>query len=245
MTASRGWLLDLDRGPVAYGEIWALQREALRLRQNGLIPDVLMLVEHQPVVTLGRSADRAHVFLPRDALAARGIALFEVERGGSATYHGPGQLVGYPIMDLCAVGADVGRFVRMLEGTVIDTLATFGITASRRYGYPGVWVGEAKICALGIAVKRRVTMHGFALNVAADLDGFKVINPCGLDRPVTSMAALLGRPVDLAAVRAVYAGQFAAAFRMTLERISLRTLEILAREPGDVVSTELSTQMNR
>jgi lipoate-protein ligase B len=221
MTAARGWLLDLDQGPVSYAEIWTLQREMLRARQNSLIPDVLVLLEHRPVVTLGRSADRTHVLLPREALAARGIDLFEVERGGSATYHGPGQLVGYPIVDLRAVGEDVGRFVRTLEATVIDTLAAFEVTAARRQGFPGVWVGEAKICALGVAIRRRVTMHGFALNVSSNLDGFSVINPCGLGRPVTSMADVLGRPVDLAAVRRVYAERFANLFGIGLERRAL------------------------
>ncbi len=240
MTAARGWLLDLDQGPVAYGEIWALQRELLRARQNNLIPDVLILLEHRPVVTLGRSADRTHVLLPREALAARGIEMFEVERGGSATYHGPGQLVGYIIMDLRSVGEDVGRFVRTLEGTVIETLVTFGITAARRQGYPGVWVADAKICALGVAIKRRVTMHGFALNVTTALDEFALINPCGLDRPVTSMAAVLGRPVDLGEVRAAYAGQFGAAFGVALERISPQAVAGLANSPAAVISTGLS-----
>lgn len=226
MTAARGWLLDLDQGPVAYAEIWALQRELLRSRQNGLIPDVLVLLEHRPVVTLGRSADRTHVLLPREALAARGIDLFEVERGGSVTYHGPGQLVGYPIVDLRAVGEDVGRFVRTLEATVIDTLAAFEIAAARRQGYPGVWVGEAKICALGVAVRRRVTMHGFALNVTANLDGFDVINPCGLGRPVTSMADVLGRPVDLAAVRRVCAERFTSRFGIGLEHRALDEVRV-------------------
>jgi lipoate-protein ligase B len=221
MTAAHGWLLDLDQGPMSYAEVWALQRELLRARQNGLIPDVLILLEHQPVVTLGRSADRTHLLLPHEALAARGIDLFEVERGGSVTYHGPGQLVGYPIVDLRAVGEDVGRFVRTLEATVIETLAAFEITAARRPGYPGVWVGEAKICALGVAIRRRVTMHGFALNVTTDLDGFNVINPCGLGQPVTSMAAVLGRPVDLAAVRRAYAERFVDLFGIPLQRRSL------------------------
>lgn len=221
MTAARGWLLDLDQGPVSYAEIWALQREVLRARQNGLIPDVLILLEHRPVVTLGRSADRGHVLLPREALAARGIDLFDVERGGSVTYHGPGQLVGYPIVDLRAVGEDVGRFVRTLEATVIETLAAFEITAARRQGYPGVWVGEAKICALGVAIRRRVTMHGLALNVTTNLDSFNLINPCGLGRPVTSMADVLGRPVDLAAVRHVYTERFASLFGIGLERRAL------------------------
>lgn len=220
-----GWLLDLDEGPVPYAEIWALQREALRARQNGVVPDLLLLLEHQPVVTIGRSGDRTHVLLPREALAARGIELHDIERGGSATYHGPGQLVGYPLIDLRLLGEDVGRFVRTLEATIIGTLKDFGIDASREPGYPGVWVGGAKIAALGVAIKRRVTMHGFALNVNTPLDAFDLINPCGLNRPVTSMAAVLGAPVDLRSVRRAYAAHFARAFGITLERITRERLQ--------------------
>ena len=220
MALPPGWLLDLEGDPVPYAEIWALQRELLRARQNGIVPDVLLLLEHLPVVTIGRSGDRAHVLVPREALAARGIELYEIERGGSATYHGPGQLVGYPILDLRRLREDVGRFMRTLEATVIETLKDFGIDAGREPGYPGVWVGGAKIAALGVAIKRRVTMHGFALNVTTDLSAFDLINPCGLDRPVTSMAAVLGRAVALGAVRRAYAGHFADAFGLRLERMT-------------------------
>jgi lipoate-protein ligase B len=211
-----GWLLDFGDAPQPYAEIWALQQDLVRARQQGVIPDVLLLLEHQPVVTLGRSADRAHVLSSPAALAARGIELFEVERGGSATYHGPGQLVGYPIVDLRRLGEDVGRFMRTLEATVVEVLAGFGIPAARRPGYPGVWVGDAKICAVGVAVKRRVTMHGFALNVTTDLDAFAVINPCGLGLPVTSMTHVLGHTVPMAEVRRAYARRFAAAFGLDL-----------------------------
>jgi lipoate-protein ligase B len=228
-----GWLLEFEDGPVAYAETWSLQRELLRARQEGLIPDVLLLLEHRPVVTLGRSAAREHLLVSRAALAARGIEVFDVERGGSATYHGPGQLVGYPIVDLRRLGDDVSAYVRTLEAVVMDTLAACGIPATRRPGYPGVWVGEAKICALGVAVKRHVTMHGFALNVNTDLDGFAVINPCGLGRPVTSMARWLGRPVDLATVRRVCADRIAHHFRLRLERTSLEAVRrTLAAAPA-------------
>ncbi len=235
-TTVQGWLLDLDEGPVPYEEIWALQREALRARQNGVVPDLLLLLEHQPVVTIGRSGDRAHVLVSREALAVRGIEWHEIERGGSATYHGPGQLVGYPLIDLRLLREDVGRFVRTLEATVIDTLKGFGIDARREPGYPGVWVGGAKIAALGVAIKRRVTMHGFALNVTTPLDAFDIINPCGLNRPVTSMAAVLGAPVDLRAVRRAYADHFAGAFGITLERITRERLQaaLVQGNPGTV-----------
>jgi lipoic acid synthetase len=211
------WLLDLDGDPLAYAEIWTLQRELVRARQRGAVPDVLVLLEHRPVITIGRSGDRAHVLMPREALAARGIEFYEIERGGSATYHGPGQLVGYPIIDLRPLGEDVGRFMRELEETIIETLRDFGIEAVRDRGYPGVWVDGAKICAMGVAIKRRVTMHGFALNVTTDLQAFELINPCGLSRPVTSMTAALGHPVDLRAVRRAYARHFAETFGVGLQ----------------------------
>lgn len=211
-----GWLIDLRGDPVPYAVAWALQRDLLRARQAGAIPDCLILLEHAPVVTLGRSAKADHLLLSSEALAARGIGLFEVERGGDVTYHGPGQLVGYPILDLRALQEDVVRYMRLLEESVIVTLAAFGIAGARLRGYPGVWVDGAKVCAVGVAVKRRVTMHGFALNVTTDPDAFDVINPCGLGRPVTSMARLLGRAVTVDAVRAVYAEAFARVFGIGL-----------------------------
>jgi lipoate-protein ligase B len=217
------WLLDFDGGPRPYAEVWALQRELVRARQAGAIPDTLILVEHDPVVTMGRSARQDHLRAPREMLAARGIELFEVERGGSATYHGPGQLVGYPIIDLARMGEDVGRYMRTLEATIIESLAAFGIDADRRAGYPGVWVGDAKICAMGVAVKRRVTMHGFALNVSIDLAGFDVINPCGLGLPVTSMAAILGRRLAVSDVRGVCAARFEACFAVDLVPVDAAT----------------------
>jgi len=225
MTRAPGWLLDLTGGQTPYADAWTLQRGALGARQAGGIPDVLILLEHAPVVTLGRSARRANLLVAPDALAARGIDLFEVERGGDVTYHGPGQLVGYPILDLRALNEDVVRFMRMLEESIIRTLDAFGLTAARARGFPGVWVGDSKIAATGVAVKRRVTMHGFALNVTTDLDAFTVINPCGLGRPVTSMARLLGHPLEVAEVGRVYARQFTEVFGIALEPTSRPTVE--------------------
>lgn len=215
------WLLDLRGEPVPYADAWALQRGLLCARQAAAIPDSLILLEHPPVVTLGRGANVKHLLIARDALAARGIDVFEVERGGDVTYHGPGQLVGYPILDLKALDEDVVRYMRSLEESVIATLAVFGIAGTRLRGYPGVWVDGAKVCAVGVAVKRRVTMHGFALNVTTDLSAFDLINPCGLGRPVTSMARILDRAVAMEDVRDAYAEQFAQVFGITLERVSL------------------------
>jgi lipoate-protein ligase B len=228
MAPRAGWAVDCGRMP--YAEAWALQRAVLAARQQGRIADVVLLVEHPAVITVGRAGRAAHILVPRDALAARGIEVFDIERGGDVTYHGPGQLVGYPIVDLRALDEDIGRYVRALESALIDALAGFGIAAARVAGYPGVWVGEAKIAAIGVAVKRRVTMHGFALNVAPDLEHFALINPCGLGRPVTSMARVLGRPVGLADVRPAVERSLAASLGVPLEPLPLAGLRARVAE---------------
>jgi lipoate-protein ligase B len=189
------WLVSCGR--LAYGDAWALQKTLLAARQAASVPDTVLLVEHPPVITLGRAARASNVLAAPGLLATRGIEVFQIERGGDVTYHGPGQLVGYPILDLRAFDEDVVRYVRALEGALIDALAWWSIEAGRLAGFPGVWTGGAKIAAIGVAVKRKVTMHGFALNVDPDLAAFDLINPCGLGRPVTSMARVLGRPVTL------------------------------------------------
>lgn len=211
--------------PAPFAAVWALQKRLVAARQRDALPDVLLLLEHQPVVTLGRSGDRGHLLVPREWLDRRGIPVYDIERGGSVTYHGPGQLVAYPVLDLRAFDEDVVRFMRALEESIIRTLADFAITADRRRGFPGVWVGDAKIAAVGVAVKRRVTMHGMALNVATDLEPFGWINPCGLGRPVTSMAQLRADAPALAEVAAAYARRFAQVFGLTLARVSLVALE--------------------
>jgi lipoate-protein ligase B len=184
-------------GRLAYGDAWALQKTLLAARQAASVPDTVLFVEHPPVITLGRAARASNVLATPGLLAARGIEVFQIERGGDVTYHGPGQLVGYPIVDLRAFDEDVVRYVRALEGALIDALAAWGIDGGRLAGFPGVWTGGAKIAAIGVAVKRKVTMHGFALNVDPDLAAFDLINPCGLGRPVTSVARVLGCPVTL------------------------------------------------
>jgi lipoate-protein ligase B len=221
----QGWLLDLLGSLTPYPSAWSLQRGLVGARQAGAVPDTLVLVEHPPVVTIGRSGRRTNLLAAPALLAARGIEVFDVERGGDITYHGPGQLVGYPIVDLRTIGEDIVRFMRMMEQSVIGTLETFGITAVRERGFPGVWVNGAKVAAVGVAVRRRVTMHGFALNVTTDLNAFDAINPCGLGRPVISMATLLGRSVDLAEVGRIYAGRFAETFGLDLLRIGRGVVE--------------------
>jgi len=228
-------LLSLD-GPMPFEQAWTLQRALVAARQAGQIPDVLILLEHEPVITIGRSGDRGHLLVPRETLARRGIPVYDIERGGSVTYHGPGQLVAYPILDLRALDEDVVRFMRALEETVIRTVAAFGVSAERIRGYPGVWTGSAKIAAVGVAVKRRVTMHGMALNVSTDLTPFSWINPCGLGRPLTSLSRELGREVTMAAVAVEYARGFADVYGVTLRPTSRDDIERRLVPPAAVPS---------
>jgi len=223
-----GWLLNLDQGLTPYAEAWALQKTLVAARQREAITDGLIVLEHEPVFTIGRSTKAEHLLFPRDTLLRQGFGVYDIERGGSITYHGPRQLVGYPILDLRAYNEDIVGYMRSLEETIIRTLADFGIAAERVRAFPGAWVGGEKIAAVGVAVKRKVTMHGFALNVDPDLSHFALINPCGLGRPVTSMARVLGRPVPMAEVRAAYARRFAEVYALNLEPITGETLQARA-----------------
>jgi lipoyl(octanoyl) transferase len=187
-------------GRVPYAEGIELQRELVEDRRAGRVPDLLLLLEHPPVVTLGVKTRHslAHVRETPAGLAARGVELHETGRGGDVTYHGPGQLVGYPILDLRPDRCDVHRYVRDLEEVLIRASAEFDVEAGRVPGLTGVWVGGAKIAAIGVRISRWITSHGFAFNVATDLSHFDLIVPCGIrDRGVTSLSLLLGRPVDL------------------------------------------------
>jgi lipoyl(octanoyl) transferase len=187
-------------GLVPYDEAWALQNRIAVARRAGAVPDTLILLEHPHTYTIGRSGTRDHVFLTEAEMAARGITCLDVDRGGDVTYHGPGQLVGYPILDLGPT-PDVGLYLRNLEGCLIDVLADFGIAAGRLPGYTGVWIGDRKIAAIGIKVSQGVTTHGFALNVSTDLSLFTHILACGIpDKGVTSMAVELGGRPQMAAV---------------------------------------------
>jgi lipoyl(octanoyl) transferase len=183
-------------GLVTYDAALELQRRLAAARSAGAAPDTLLILQHPPTITLGVRADPAHVLVPPDELARRGVALVRTDRGGDATYHGPGQIVGYPILKLSQHGADLGRYVRAVEETIIRTLGAYDVRGERVRGLTGVWVqgGRAKICAIGVRLSAAgVTSHGFALNVRTDLAGFAQIVPCGIsDRAVTSLHALLG-----------------------------------------------------
>ena len=186
-------------GRVAYADALALQRTLVEERQRGRADDVLLLLEHPHVLTLGVRGDggRSHILAAPDALGARGVEVHEAGRGGGITYHGPGQIVGYPIVDLRPDRCDVHRYVRDLEEVLIRSAADYGVAARRVDGLTGVWVGRDKLAAIGVRIARWVTSHGFAFNVTTDLEYFDLIVPCGIaDRGVTSLARVLGRPVD-------------------------------------------------
>ena len=177
-------------GRIDYTAALQLQQQLAGQRKQGLVPDHLLLLEHPHVITLGRNGHMENLLAGEQILERAGIAFYPTDRGGDVTYHGPGQLVGYPILDLRDWQRDVGAYVRALEQAIIDTLADYGIEGGRIPKLTGVWVGEKKIAAIGVHLSRWVTSHGFALNVSTDLTYFQYIVPCGLTRPVTSMAAL-------------------------------------------------------
>lgn len=199
-------------GLVGYADALARQTELHERRVTGDVDDTLLLLEHPHVFTIGRRGARDDVLLDTEALRAGGIEVVETDRGGQVTYHGPGQLVGYPIIDLGG-GADLVAYVRKLEDVMIGALARFGIAADRDAGNTGVWVGSAKIGAIGVRVTRNVTKHGFALNVSPDLSYFAGIVPCGItDRGVTSMVVELGRVPPVGEVAVIVADQFRRVF---------------------------------
>jgi lipoyl(octanoyl) transferase len=179
-----------DLGRIGYGEALAVQRALVEKRKQGLVPDQLLFVEHPHVITLGRNGTTEHLLASEDVLRRTGIAFFPSDRGGDITYHGPGQVVGYPIFDLREWKRDVGAYVRAMEQAIIDALAEYSIAGGREQGMTGVWVNGSKVAAIGVHISRWVTSHGFALNLTTDLRYFQYIVPCGLTKPVTSMAAL-------------------------------------------------------
>jgi len=184
-------------GRVAYDEAHNLQQRLVRARQAGAIPDTLLLLEHPAVVTLGRAAKAPHLLLTPAAYAGRGIELHEVGRGGDVTFHGPGQVVAYPIVDLSPDRRDVRKYVQCLEEAMLRTCAEYGLAGQRVEGLNGAWLGDKKVGAVGVRISRWVTMHGLALNANVDLGYFDTIVPCGIaDRRVTSLAAELGHAVD-------------------------------------------------
>ncbi len=221
-------ILACHLGRIGYADAWALQqRLQARLiaakHQQETLPHVVLLVEHPPVYTLGKNGDTRHLLLPEAELAAHGATFYHIDRGGDITFHGPGQLVGYPILDLERFTPDIHRYLRLLEETILRTCAEDGLVATRVDKRTGVWIGpdargpERKVCAFGIRCSRWVTMHGYAFNLNTDLRFFHHIVPCGIDdRGVTSLAQELGRAVDEAAVRTRWLRHFSDCFEATV-----------------------------
>ena len=191
----------IDLGLIGYAEAWTLQKRAVAARKAGAIDDVLLLCEHPHVITLGRSGKRENLLASEHVLRQKGVEFHTTDRGGDITYHGPGQIVGYPILNLGAIRRDVVWYVRMLEEAMIRATAEFGVAAERVDGKTGIWVkngnAEEKLAAIGVHISRWVTSHGFAYNVSTDLRNFDLIVPCGIaDRKATSLEKLLGRNVE-------------------------------------------------
>ncbi len=206
-----------------YKETWELQHRLVELRAQARVPDILLIVEHPPVITMGKSAKPENIL-------SKVLPIYEVERGGDVTYHGYGQLVGYPILELSSRGKDIRGYVRSLERTLIETLDHFGIRAQRIEGRPGVWVDQKKIASIGVAVRSWIAFHGFALNVSTDLSYFATINPCGYDSAImTSMTEELGRQVSISEVKEPLSHVFESVFETRLETTSEETLTRLQR----------------
>jgi lipoate-protein ligase B len=219
-------------GLVEYGEAYRVQKKLHRQRLDGAISDTLLLLEHPPTVTIGRSGSLENVLVSKERLTQEGISLFFIGRGGDVTYHGPGQLVGYPIMGLSERGEDIHRYVHDLEEVLIQTLEDFSIYANRDNSHAGVWVGKEEVAAIGLSIRRWVTMHGFALNVNPNLTHFSFINPCGFsNRKATSMSQLLGREVHMEAVARRLVAHFSDVFGTSIE-VSLSKAELYAMVKG-------------
>ncbi|MBK7256347.1 MAG: lipoyl(octanoyl) transferase LipB [Ignavibacteriae bacterium] len=207
-------------GRTRYRACWQLQQEYFDRRIAGRVPDTLILTEHEHVYTMGRNAHVDHLLAGAVDLEARGVDVVEVDRGGDITYHGPGQLVAYPILDLEQHGKDVAQYLRSLEEVVIRVLARLEIVAVRLPGYTGVWVAGEKVCAIGIKASRWVTMHGLALNVATDLSYFGGIIPCGIfERGVTSLREITGEVLPMALIEDLFVAEFCTVFGAATQQV--------------------------
>lgn len=215
----------IDLGYREYQETYEIQQVINQRRIDGLIDDVLILVEHNPTLTLGRNGGFTNILVSREQLLRQEITVYEIERGGNVTYHGPGQLVGYPILDLSLRNKDLHRYACQLEEVIIKTLAHYGIEGGRREGYPGVWVGDEKIAAQGVSVKKWVTKHGFALNISCNLEHYKLIVPCGITNcKVTSLTKILGQQPDFQQVAKMVKNSFGEVFDKELREASVEEL---------------------
>lgn len=233
-------LLIVDLGLIEYGAAWELQRRIVDARKAGAIPDVLLLCQHPHVITLGRSGKRSNLLASENVLQQMGVSFFETNRGGDITYHGPGQLVGYPILNLSEIRRDVAWYVRSLEEAMIGTTADFGIVAKRVAGCTGVWVDvpasaemkdEEKLAAIGVHISRWITSHGFAYNVSTDLRYFDLIVPCGIaGKRATSLEKLLNRRVEIQEASSKIAAHFGDVFGLAPRAASREALEAILAE---------------
>ena len=216
--------LHIDLGLIGYAEAWELQKRVVAARKAGAIEDVLLFCEHPHVITLGRSGKRGNLLVSESVLRQKGVAYFETTRGGDITYHGPGQIVGYPILNLGAIRRDVMWYVRSLEDAMIRATAELGIEARKEAGKTGIWVGETgveeKLAAIGVHISRWVTSHGFAYNVATDLRYFELIVPCGIaERKATSLEKLLARNVSLSEPKPLLAKHLGEVLGLTVRTV--------------------------
>lgn len=220
-------ILVSNLGRTRYAEAWDLQQRVFDLRHHGLIDDVLLLTEHEHVYTLGKGGDANHLLASDAELSKDGTEVFRIDRGGDITYHGPGQIVGYPILDLNKYSPDIHKYLRSLEDVLIDLLHAFGIKGEREAGMTGVWVRGEKIAAIGVRVSKWITMHGFALNVNTDLQKFERIIPCGIfHKGITSMQRTLGREVPIEDVERKLTESFSGVFGCTPVLVSAESLRL-------------------
>ena len=205
-------------GLIDYGAAYSIQKEVVAKRLRQKVPDTLILLEHEPVLTIGRGGKLHNVLISEEKRLKEDISLYEIDRGGDVTYHGPGQLVGYPILDLNGHGRDIHRFIRLLEEVIIRTLVEYAVEAYRVGGLTGVWVGQKKVASIGVGVRRWVSFHGFSLNVAPDMRYFAFINPCGLESgEMTSMEELLGHKLRVGDVEEKVVRNFSEVFQVSCQ----------------------------
>lgn len=225
------WSFNL--GQIEYEEALQLQRSLVSLKQSQDLPEILLLLEHNPVITFGRAGREGNLLSDQDTLKQAGVKVFYIERGGDVTFHGPGQLVAYPIFDLNHWKRDMHLFLRNLEEVIILTLREYNLRGERIKGLTGVWVEGKKIGAIGVAVKKWISLHGLALNVNTDLSYFEFIHPCGIkDRPVTSMREMLGKEINLEDVAELVRQKFSEVFSLNIQT-----------KPADFLQRLVSTQV--
>ena len=228
----------INLGRTGYEACWGLQQRLLEQRLTGDVGDLLLLTEHDHVYTIGKNGGDDHLLANKAELSSKAIPVYHNDRGGDITYHGPGQLVGYPILDLTGYYLDLHRYLRDLEEVVIRTLASYGVAGTRDPGYTGVWVGSEKICAIGVKTSRWVTMHGFAFNLNTDLSYFQQIIPCGIrGRGVTSLSRLLCRNIEMREVAERLVADFGLVFGREIREGCLQDLEVLTRSNRPAPST--------